>query len=89
MVRGISEGASKKNLVVFLFGDVLGHSFFFLKHAMFLLQFLQALATTLSSDLLLAYSPSWQVADYYIRCVKETRLPIAFDNHLHVAKMIF
>ena len=27
--RGISEGASKKNLVVFLFGDVLGHSFFF------------------------------------------------------------
>ena len=27
MERGISEGASKKNLVVFLFGDVLGHSF--------------------------------------------------------------
>ena len=27
--RGISEGASKKNLVVFVFGDVLGHSFFF------------------------------------------------------------
>ena len=27
--KGISEGASKKNLVVFLFGDVLGHSFFF------------------------------------------------------------
>ena len=38
MARGISEGASKKNLVVFLFGDVLGHSFFFFKHAMFLLQ---------------------------------------------------
>ena len=30
MARGISEGVSKKNLVVFLFGDVLGHSFFFL-----------------------------------------------------------
>ena len=29
MARGISEGVSKKNLVVFLFGDVLGHSFFF------------------------------------------------------------
>ena len=29
MARGISEGASKKNLVVFLFGNVLGHSFFF------------------------------------------------------------
>ena len=26
--RGNSEGASKKNLVVFLFGDVLGLSFF-------------------------------------------------------------
>ena len=26
--KGNSEGASKKNLVVFLFGDVLGHSFF-------------------------------------------------------------
>ena len=32
MARGISEGASKKNLVVFLFGDVFGHSFFFLKN---------------------------------------------------------
>ena len=29
MARGISEGASKKNFVVFLFGDVLSHSFFF------------------------------------------------------------
>ena len=29
LTRGISEGVSKKNLVVFLFGDVLGHSFFF------------------------------------------------------------
>ena len=29
MARGISEGASKKNLVVFLFDDVFGHSFFF------------------------------------------------------------
>ena len=38
MATGISEGASKKNLVVFLLGDVLGHSFFFEKHAMFLLQ---------------------------------------------------
>ena len=39
MARGIFEGASKKNLVVFLFGDVLGHFFFFFeKHAMFLLQ---------------------------------------------------
>ena len=27
--KGNSEGASKKSLVVFLFGDVLGHSFFF------------------------------------------------------------
>ena len=35
MARGISEGASKKNLVVFLFGDVFGHSFFF-KHAIVL-----------------------------------------------------
>ena len=33
---GISEGVSKKNLVVFLFGNVLGRSFFFLE--MFLLQ---------------------------------------------------
>ena len=36
MARGISEGASKKNLVVLLFGDVyiyvLGHSFVFLKN---------------------------------------------------------
>ena len=31
MERGIFEGASKKNLVVFLFGDVLGHSFFSLQ----------------------------------------------------------
>ena len=40
MARGIFEGASKKNLVVFLFGDVVNHSFFFFffeKHAMFLL----------------------------------------------------
>ena len=29
MARGISEGASKKNLVVVFFGDVFGHSFFF------------------------------------------------------------
>ena len=41
MARGISEGASKKNLVVFLFGDVLGYSFFFLeKHAMFCYNYL-------------------------------------------------
>ena len=29
MARGIFEGVSKKNLVVFLFGDVFSHSFFF------------------------------------------------------------
>ena len=32
MARGISEGASKKNLVAFLFGDVLSHSFFFVEN---------------------------------------------------------
>ena len=30
MARGTAERASKKNLVVFLFGDVLGYSFFFI-----------------------------------------------------------
>ena len=38
--KGISEGASKKNL---LFGDVLGHSFFLKKHAMFLIQLIKVL----------------------------------------------
>ena len=43
MARGISEGASKKNLVVVFFGDVFGHFFFFFKHAMFLLQLVRML----------------------------------------------